>query len=77
MKLEALTFGGMTAKRPIVQGGMGVGVSLSSLAGNVAKQGGVGTISGVHPGYREPDFKEDPFKANMRAYGGGNSFFNM
>lgn len=69
MRLEALTFGGMTAKRPIVQGGMGVGVSLSSLAGNVAKQGGVGTISGVHPGYREPDFKENPFQANLRAIG--------
>ena len=69
MRLEALTFGGMTAKRPIVQGGMGVGVSLSSLAENVAKQGGVGTISGVHPGYREPDFKENPFQANLRAIG--------
>ena len=69
MKLEALSFGGMTARRPIVQGDMGVGVSLSSLAGNVAKHGGVGTISGVHPGYREPDFKENPFKANMRAIG--------
>lgn len=69
MKLEALTIRGKTAKRPIVQGGMGVGVSLSSLAGNVAKQGGVGTISGVHPGYREPDFKENPLKANLRGIG--------
>lgn len=69
MKLKALTFGGRTAKRPIVQGGMGVGVSLSSLAGIVAKHGGVGTISGVHPGYREPDFKENPFRANLRAIG--------
>lgn len=67
MKLEALTIGKKTAQRPIVQGGMGVGVSLSSLAGNVAKNGGVGTITGVHPGFKEPDFKENPFKANMRA----------
>ncbi len=37
MKLDALTFGGLTASRPIVQGGMGVGVSLSSLAGAVSK----------------------------------------
>ena len=69
MKLEALTIGGKTAKRPIVQGGMGVGVSLSSLAGNVAKNGGIGTITGVHTGFREPDFREDPFKANLRAIG--------
>lgn len=45
MEVKALKFGGLTAKRPIVQGGMGVGVSLSSLAGNVAKCGGIGTIS--------------------------------
>lgn len=69
MKLEVLTIKGKTAKRPIVQGGMGVGVSLSSLAGNVAKHGGIGTITGVHTGYREPDFKENPLKANLRAIG--------
>ena len=69
MEVKALKFGGLTAKRPIVQGGMGVGVSLSSLAGNVAKCGGVGTISGVHPGYKEADFKENPFRANLRAIG--------
>lgn len=69
MKLEALTIRGKTAKRPIVQGGMGVGVSLSSLAGNVAKQGGIGTITGVHPGFKEPDFKENPLKANLRGIG--------
>ena len=30
---------------PIIQGGMGVGVSLSSLAGHVMKEGGMGVIS--------------------------------
>ena len=69
MEVKALKFGGLTAKRPIVQGGMGVGVSLSSLAGNVAKCGGIGTISGVHLGYKEADFKENPFRANLRAIG--------
>lgn len=69
MGLHKLSFGGLTAARPIVQGGMGVGVSLSSLAGAVAAHGGVGTISGIHPGYREPDFGEDPFRANLRAIG--------
>lgn len=41
---------------PIIQGGMGVGVSLSKLAGNVAKCGGMGVISSVNAGYEEPDF---------------------
>ncbi len=69
MKIPALCFGGLAARRPIVQGGMGVGVSLSGLAGAVAASGGVGTISGIHPGYREADFQENPFKANLRAIG--------
>ena len=34
-----------TAKLPVIQGGMGVGISLSSLAGAVAKEGGIGLIS--------------------------------
>ena len=66
MILNELKIRNKTAKRPIVQGGMGVGISLSSLAGNVAKQGGVGTITGVHPGFREPDFRENPLQANLR-----------
>ena len=52
---------------PVIQGGMGVGVSLSSLAGNVAKEGGIGVISTAQIGYREPDFDTDPIGANMRA----------
>ena len=40
----------------IIQGGMGVGVSLSNLAGNVAKQGCMGVISSVNIGFKEPDF---------------------
>ncbi len=40
---------------PIIQGGMGVGVSLSGLAGAVAACGACGVISSVNAGYREPD----------------------
>ncbi|MBS5145029.1 MAG: nitronate monooxygenase [Butyricicoccus pullicaecorum] len=65
----SLTLGCHTAKLPIVQGGMGIGISLSRLAGAVAKCGGVGTISGVHPGYRDPEFVKDPFRANLQAIG--------
>ena len=38
---------------PLIQGGMGVGVSLGSLAGHVAKCGAMGVISTAHPGYKE------------------------
>ena len=42
---KLLTIGDLTARIPVIQGGMGVGISLSSLAGNVALHGGVGVIS--------------------------------
>ena len=57
------------SKYPIIQGGMGVGVSLHKLAGNVSKEGGIGVISTADIGYQEPDFSENPQKANLRAIG--------
>ena len=50
---------------PIIQGGMGVGVSLGNLAGSVAKEGGMGIISTAHPGYRYPNFYKDTLKTNQ------------
>ena len=38
-------------EKPIIQGGMGVGISWDQLAGNVAKEGGLGVISSVGTGY--------------------------
>ena len=55
-KDQPLVIGDLTVKRPVVQGGMGVGISLSSLAGAVAKAGGVGIISTAQIGFREEDF---------------------
>ncbi len=52
---------------PIIQGGMGVGVSLGNLAGHVALCGGIGIISSVNAGYREKDFHTNPRQANLRA----------
>ena len=46
--LPELKIGNLVAKYPIIQGGMGVGISLSSLAGAVAKSGGIGVISAAH-----------------------------
>jgi nitronate monooxygenase len=62
-----LTINGKTLRIPIVQGGMGIGVSLGNLAGHVMKEGGMGVISAAQPGYREPDFFTNTFNANLRA----------
>jgi len=43
---------------PIVQGGMGIGISAHRLAGSVAAQGGVGTISSVDLRRHHPDLME-------------------
>ena len=69
MELNSLKIGDLIAKVPIIQGGMGVGVSLSSLAGAVAKEGAIGVISAAQPGYLESDFGIDSLKANIRALG--------
>ena len=68
-KLKPLVIGDLTAKVPIIQGGMGVGISLHSLAGAVAKAGGIGLISTAQIGFREPDFRQKPLEANLRAIG--------
>ena len=52
---------------PIIQGGMGVGVSLGNLAGHVAKCGGMGVISSANIGFYEPDFEKNPREANLKA----------
>ncbi len=38
-------------EKPIIQGGMGVGISWDQLAGNVSLEGGLGVISAVGTGY--------------------------
>lgn len=67
MDRKPLKIGELTARIPVIQGGMGVGISLSSLAGHVAKAGGIGIISTAQIGYRNPDFEKDPMKANLDA----------
>lgn len=66
MNIKPLKIGNLVAKLPIIQGGMGVGVSLSNLAGNVAKHGAIGVISTAHPGYLEEDFENNTLAANIR-----------
>lgn len=67
MTLPELKIGNLVARIPIVQGGMGVGISLSSLAGHVALNGGVGVISGVEIGFNEPDYQKNKRESNLRA----------
>ena len=67
MNIEGLKIGEKISKYPIIQGGMGVGVSGYRLAGNVAKEGGIGIISTADIGYRESDFETNPVEANLRA----------
>lgn len=46
MEMPKLTIGNVTSRLPIIQGGMAVRISLSPLAGAVAKAGGIGVIAG-------------------------------
>ncbi len=67
--MKGIKLGDKESKYPIIQGGMGVGVSLHKLAGNVSKEGGIGVISTADIGYQEEDFNTNPLKANLRAIG--------
>jgi nitronate monooxygenase len=66
-KMPKLQIGDLKADIPIVQGGMGVGVSLSGLAAAVANEGGIGVISATGIGMLEPDFNTNFREANKRA----------
>lgn len=67
MKLQPLEIGNLKAKVPIIQGGMGVGISRSGLASAVASSGGIGIISSVQIGFDESDFEVNTNEANIRA----------
>lgn len=67
MKRNPLMIGNLKARIPVIQGGMGVGISLSGLASAVASCGGIGVISTAQIGFREADYDEHPLEANFRA----------
>ena len=67
MNYKPLKIGKLTAKIPLVQGGMGVGISLSGLAAAVANEGGVGIISTAQIGFREPGWENNPIEVNLKA----------
>lgn len=67
MDFPQLKIGDLMAKIPVIQGGMGVGISLSGLASAVAKEGGIGVIAAAMIGMGEPDIGSNYREANVRA----------
>jgi NAD(P)H-dependent flavin oxidoreductase YrpB (nitropropane dioxygenase family) len=65
--MQELRIGDMKVRLPIVQGGMGVAVSLSGLASAVANEGGIGVISAAGIGMLDPDYMKNFPEANKRA----------
>ena len=62
MAFKPLRIGKVEVPIPIIQGGMGVGLSWERLAGHVAKEGAIGVVSAVGTGYRHPNLvKRDRF----------------
>lgn len=66
MELPQLQIGDLVSRLPIVQGGMGVGISLSGMASAVANEGGIGVISAAMPGIHEPDIATNSAQAHIR-----------
>jgi NAD(P)H-dependent flavin oxidoreductase YrpB (nitropropane dioxygenase family) len=64
--MKNLIINDLKAPVPIIQGGMGVSVSLSGLAAAVANEGGIGVISATGIGMKEEDFFSSFMKANKR-----------
>lgn len=63
--MKALNIGGYEIKVPIIQGGMGVGISLSRLASAVSNEGGVGVVSAAGLGLFRKDYKNDFLQSNV------------
>ncbi|MFC2097976.1 NAD(P)H-dependent flavin oxidoreductase [Bacteroidota bacterium] len=65
--MKPLRIGNLKINIPVIQGGMGVGISLSGLAAAVANEGGVGTISAAGIGLIKKGVKGDYLKENIIA----------
>jgi NAD(P)H-dependent flavin oxidoreductase YrpB (nitropropane dioxygenase family) len=63
--MKALKIGSLSITVPVIQGGMGVGVSLSGLAAAVANEGGVGVISSAGLGLLYKDISENFLEASI------------
>ena len=63
--MQTITIRNKNLQVPIIQGGMGVGISLGNLAGHVAQCGGMGVISTAHSGYRCDSFWQNFLEDNL------------
>ena len=63
--MKSLQIGNLTIPIPLIQGGMGVGISLSGLASAVANEGGVGVISSAGLGFLYKESSKDFLEANI------------
>lgn len=69
MTFPPLKLGDLTIPMPIIQGGMGIGVSMHKLAAAVANEGGVGVISSAGVALKDPDVMRNKEASNIRALG--------
>ncbi|MEA3477177.1 MAG: nitronate monooxygenase [Bacteroidota bacterium] len=65
--MKAFNIGDLKIKVPIIQGGMGIGISLSGLASSVANMGGIGIISTVGIGIVNKNINSSSRKSNIEA----------
>ncbi|MFN8242340.1 MAG: nitronate monooxygenase [Bacteroidales bacterium] len=63
--MKMLNIGNLPIRVPIIQGGMGVGISLSGLAAAVANEGGVGVISSAGLGLLYRDYSDNYLEASI------------
>ncbi len=63
--MKSLKIGNLSVAVPVIQGGMGVGISLSGLAAAVANEGGIGVISSAGLGLLYKDYSENFLDASI------------
>lgn len=68
--MPALRIGDLAARLPIIQGGMGVGVSGVCLASAVANEGGIGVLSSAGMGIDTPGYRADPIGVSIQTLKG-------
>ena len=67
MNLKPLTINGKVVKFPIIQGGMGIRISLNKLTSACMNSGIVATISAAQPGFLSKNFRKNPIGENKKA----------
>ena len=65
--MRTLKIGDLEAKKPIIQGGMGVGISLAGLAAAVSNEGSIGVISSIGLGLLYPQNSKKIAESNKIA----------